>query len=322
MRSMKLALASVATLAAVSLTSTAAHAESKSWGAIKKKVTAANTIVVSADFVPMRKLPAFDAAVNALVSMEGDVKGGLDLIKGKCSIDVTKVISDVTVVMNEKEEGAVAIGLDGLDQKTVEACLTTLATGEGKKLKSKKSGTQTVYSVEGEKEQLHLTWIGKDVVVISTDPMNPKALGKAVGKTGKSALNTIIAKAKTDAAVWFGVSFKESLPTGGTVTAAHGRVEIAGDKLTGTARITTGAASEATTFVQQAVPELQKESKKMQSKAPEFAAIFSNMTLKADGADVEANTSMPVKALDKVVQQLLSVAMPSPPPPSGTRKTP
>ncbi len=305
---MKLALASVATLAAVSLTSTAAHAESKSWGALKKQVTAANTIVVSADFVPMRKLPAFDAAVNAMVSMEKGVKDGLDLIKSKCSIDVTKVISDVTVVMNAKQEGAVAIGLDGLDQKTVEACLTTLASGEGKKMKSKKSGAQTVYSIDGEKDQLHLAWIGKDVVVISTDPMNPKALGKAVGKAGKSALNTIISKAKTDAAVWFGVSFKESLPTGGTATAAHGRVEIVGDKLTGTARITTASASEATTFVQQAVPELQKESKKMQSKAPEFASIFSNMTLKADGADVEATTSMPTKVLDKVISQLLQVA--------------
>ena len=115
MRSMKLALASVATLAAVSLTSTAAHAESKSWGAIKKKVTAVNTLVVSVDFVPMRKLPSFDTTVSSLLSMQSDVKGALDMVKTKCSIDVTKVISDLTLVMEyeKAEEGVVALGVYG-----------------------------------------------------------------------------------------------------------------------------------------------------------------------------------------------------------------
>lgn len=310
MRSMKLALASVATLAAVSLASTAAHAESKSWAAMKKKVTSKNTLVVSADITALRGLPSFDATLNTFIGMEADVKNGLDLLKSKCSIDVTKVITDVTVVMEfEKEEqGVVALGLDGVDQKSVEACLTSLATGEGKKLKSKKSGSQTVYSVEGEKDQLHLTWVGKDVVMMATDPMNPKALGKFVGKTGKSTLNTLVGKAKTDAAVWFAmVVGDEELPTGGKVKSAFGSVAIAGDKMTGLVRIATSAAADATNFVQKAVPELQKETKKMQQKAPDFAAIFSNLTVKADGADVEATTSMSTKNLDKVITQAMSM---------------
>ena len=304
---MKLVLA--VAMGALGVASTAAHADSHSWAAIKGTVSPKLTIAVSVDFVPMRKLATFNTMVSKLIASNGEVAKGLDLMKSSCQLDVTSVVTDISVIVDENKKGAVAIGFDGTDRGAIEACLAKLANTnkDGKTITHKEVGGVTEYTASGETDKLRLKWIGKNAVILSTEPTDAKALKTALVKTNaKSPLSKLIAKTNTASPAWFAIAISKDIEQGIKMTGASGQVDITTDKLTVAARMSLSTADAATKVVAEATAAMPQLAKQV-AKAPDLAKVVASAKIAADGSDVTATASAAVASLPALIQQIMSM---------------
>src|SRR5262245_43690311 len=144
----------VAGLATLLLFTIPAHADTKSWTAVKGKLPAGTIAVASFDVSQIAKTSLYQTAVQAVLDQEDDAKQGLELLKTGCGVDVTTVVTDVTVVIADVKEHdgvLIALGVNGVDKAKLTACMTALATIDDKsaKLSVKTKGKVTEYGVAG-----------------------------------------------------------------------------------------------------------------------------------------------------------------------------
>jgi hypothetical protein len=297
MRSMSMIVFAV--LAGSALLARSAGAETKSWAAVKGKLPATASVVVGIDVKAVRGLSAFPSLLSSLFSESKDLKETVELVKATCGLDLPSVISDVTVVVNEQEKGAIVIGLDGVDQAKLVGCADKVIQKSDPKLKlSTKPGKVTEYSLSGQSDKLFAAWLANDVVAISTDARSRDLLDAVLaGKPASGDLAGYLKGANTAALVWGAFSLnKEGFKGGsGAITNAKGTLAIS-------AKLTATAPDVAKKMVAEAKQELARKTKSAEQSAPKVAKVLKAVTIvERGGADFAVDAAVPVAELPQLL---------------------
>ncbi|HLL21085.1 MAG TPA: hypothetical protein VK427_03090 [Kofleriaceae bacterium] len=267
---MKLAIALALTLAA-----SAAHADSKSWSAVKNQLPDNVNVVVGVDVSALRGTAIYRAVVPHVISREPDAREALELLKSTCAIDPHSAIADATVAMGDDERGVVVAALDkSIDQKRFLDCMTKLVARKAKpdsttgprkagakkpaakpapKVIAKTTGKVTEYGVDGESKRLFVAWLAADVVAVATDPDDKALLERMLaGKGARGAIGSYLAKVSPNAMVWLATTKPQPIQMGGTMKGAYGTLDEAKGNFSTDLSIVMASAKEAKAFVEQA----------------------------------------------------------------------
>lgn len=197
----------------VGVLASAAHADTKSWSALKSHVPPGAVGVLSGDLAAAKAQPVFAKAFNAFVTAQKELGQVLDMAKAKCGLDPLNQITDGTVIVGAHDHGVVAIGVNGIDEAQLGKCLDALAAADkGNALASKKVGALTKYWEKGKPEDhdpLYVTWLAKDVIAVGIDAGHPDDLNAALkGGALTGDLAALVGKVDTSATAWgAGVAF-------------------------------------------------------------------------------------------------------------------
>ena len=124
---MKLLLAAVALSASFSH----AHADSKSWSAVKGLLPDNVTSIGGANVSSLRATSLYQSIVPALVNKKSDAKKAIIAAKAHCGIDLHAVVVDAAVAMGDDERGIIVASLDkSIDQKRVLECMSKIVEKE------------------------------------------------------------------------------------------------------------------------------------------------------------------------------------------------
>src|SRR5690242_12749412 len=118
-------------LATLLLFTLPAHADTKSWAAVKSKLPAGTVGVVSVDVSQIAKTSAYSTGVQSVLDQVSEAKEGFNLLKTGCGVDISSVVTDFTVVIADvkQDDGVlVLIGVNGVDKAKLTSCMTALAT--------------------------------------------------------------------------------------------------------------------------------------------------------------------------------------------------
>lgn len=292
MRAMNKLAAVAAVALSLSFVATA-HAESKSWAAVKGSIHGKANVVVGGNLATVRGTKVFTSALQMMLTEEPDAQRAFEMIKTGCNIDVPAAIVDFTVVMRDGDDPLVVLALNGLDEAKLVGCVESLAAkelGKAVKLTSKKKGKVTTYSVPGEKDKLYFGWLAKDVIAFSEDPTAKGKLEKLLtGKPAKGALGNYLGKVNSDHALWAGVAMKEK-EAGMTILGGYGSVDLAAGKWNGTAHIVMGNADEAkqaAALGNQGLGEL-----KTKAKGTSVASMINSLVISAVAAELEVKGTL------------------------------
>jgi len=289
-----------------------AAAESRSWKAVKGSVNGSATIVVGANLEPIRQTATYATALTMFLDEHEDAKQAFDMIKSTCQIDVPTAVADVTAVMKADEKPLVVLGLNGLDEAKVVACLEKIVhqMSGGKTtvtFTAKKAGKITEYSVAGETKKLYVAWLAADVLAF-TDDVNDKAKLAAMlkGKAPKGALGAMLGKLSTAAPVWFAATMKEKEAGIGTVTGVYGTAEISGGVISATGHAVMAKPAEATAALNAGTAAL-AEAKTKAGKIPAAAKLIESIKLVAAGKEVTATGSIADKDILGMIPELEAI---------------
>jgi hypothetical protein len=299
-----------ATAATLLLFTLPAQADTKSWAAVKGKLPAGTNIVVSIDVTQIAKTSAYSQVVQAFLDEERDAKAGFEAFKASCGVDITTVVTDVTVaaINDDKDDRAlIAIGLNGVDQAKATACMQGLADmdSKGAKLTVKTKGKVTEYGVEGQSKKFYLAWIAKDVIAFTTDPETKGKLEKMLkGKAAKGALKGYLGKTTATSAVFFGVAKQDVIPDVGKMKGGWGTVDLAGGNISVKATLAVDSATAATKLAEMATAQIRQMAGEVQKQMPDFAKAINATTAAASGSEVTVSGSITEKLLVSIIPNL------------------
>jgi hypothetical protein len=303
--------AALVTIALSLVVARPAAAQSKSWAAVKGSVTPQAAFVFGINADPIRATATYATALKMFLDDETDAKQAFDLIKATCAIDVPSAISDVTAIMKADEKPLVVLGLNGLDEATVVACLEKVGnqlagnTGATLKMTAKKKGKITEYSVPGESEKLYIAWLAKDVLAFTDNPNDKNQITKMLaGKAAKGNLGKWLAKVSTTAPVWFAVSMKKDDPDMGTVLGGYGQVDISNGTIVGNGHIVLTKPADATKAAAQGNTELASAKTEAGSKLPAAKRVLDTVSIVANGNLIDVSGSVADKDIAALIPQL------------------
>jgi len=316
------ALGTVALVAAALLTSERAHAQKgsfgpgggKAWAAAQNVLPGSVTIVVGANVAALKGTTVFSQVVQPLINKERDAKEGIDLVKSSCNIDVTAAVTDIVVAIDPKENGAIFLGVTGVDEAKVTACLQAVAAKKDAKAKitAARTGNVVEYSATGENDKLYVAWLAADVLVMATEPTDKKLLGKMIGgkgALGKSDVGKSIKATNTSAVVWAAVKQKESLGKGNaTMKMAYGAIDLKAGTVSADVHVVVDSAAAATKAVgefNKAAVEMQKDPKSA-GIPQELANVLKSLKVSNKGADLNVTASMSEKELLGLINQMMA----------------
>jgi hypothetical protein len=287
-----LALAAVAAL----LPSSAFAGPSKAWNAAKS-VHPEMPIIAGIDVASAKSSETFKKFYPMLIKQKPEVQEVLDKLKATCKFDpFTAVASAVAVVDDTNDNtGAFYIALTGWDAKKLGTCATKVAKGEKKTLTvgPVKKGIQEL-TMKGESKKMYLGWIGKDVLVVVTDPSDRALVEKALSGKGGGITGGMAAKIDTSATVWMAVIKEQQIQQGITMKGLYGTVKIAGGNVAGDLHVVTGDEKQAA----QLVSAFNKEMPNIQKGLPPAAqSLAKSLKMSAAAAEVNATASSPEKDL-------------------------
>ncbi len=303
--------ATALTIVALSLFIAApAAAQSKSWKAVSKSVPSGTTVVFGANLAPIRATASYKAVLQMFLAEEEEAKQAFDLIKTSCAIDVPSAVSDVTVMIREvagDESPLVVLGLDGVDEAKLVACIESVVKQMGGppdlELSSKKKGKITEYTMPGESKKLYAAWLAPDVLAFTEDVNDKAKLTKLLaGKAPRGPLATMLGKVSTTAPLWFAVSIKEK-ESWGTILGGWGQLDIAAGTLTGNGHMLTAKAAEATAAVADAEKGL-AEAKTEAAKLPLALKLLNTVKFTTAGAQVDVTASAADRDIVTLLPQL------------------
>jgi uncharacterized protein YfiM (DUF2279 family) len=306
----KSVVAAAATLAFL-VAAPAAHAESRSWAAVKRTITPGAEIVVSVDLVQLRKTAAYRVAMQQVLAKQADVKGGLDLVKATCGIDVPMAITDITAVVGKirgHQAPLIVLGLDGVDDAGLQRCLQQVAAKKGNpsaKITATRKGKVTSYTLTGEDKQLHLAWLAPGVLAFTDDPNDRGRLDKVlVGKAPRGELAKMVNGLSTSAAVWFAVLRREQVPEAGTMRGVTGALSVVAGTFEVSTRVVMSKPAEASALLTVANAGVAQLGPELSKQAPELAKLLGAVRLAAVGASLEAAVSVSEKQLEALAPML------------------
>jgi hypothetical protein len=209
------------------------------------------------------------AIIDATFAMGEDERGILVLALDK-SIDQKRVIECATKLIAQHAAAAtttatvdVAVKGGGLKGGTKKQPAPTAKQPDAPKapppppapkLVAKTTGKVVEYGIDTDAKRLYVAWITPDIVAIATDPDDKALLDKMLaGKGTKGALNTFLAKASPNAAVWLATTKPQPVPTGGTMKGAFGTIDATKGNVNVDMSIVMSSAKDAKGFVDQSL---------------------------------------------------------------------
>jgi hypothetical protein len=287
--------------------SLATAGSSKAWTAAKK-VHADAPIIAGIDVKSAKDSEMFKKFFPILLEKKKEAKDVLDRLQKECAFDPFVAVNSVVAVIDDKggdNKGAFYIALNaGWNAKTVGECAQKIAKTEKKELKigATKKGIQELEMV-GKNDKIYLGWIGKDVLVVATEPTDKTFVeammsGKGAGETAKLA-----EKLDTASTIWMAVIKEQSIQKGIDMKALYGTVKLTKGNMATDARVVTGGKDQATNLVNAFNTELPKMSGSL---PPAAQLMVKNMKMKAAGAEVQATTNAPEKDVMDLIQMLMA----------------
>lgn len=297
-----LSIVALATLS--TLVSLAEAAPSRAWAAAKK-AHAEVPILVGVDVAAVSSTELFKKLVPPLLEKE-DGKEVVEKLQKHCSIDPFTAVKSIVAAVDDKndDQGAFYVALAGLDAGKVAACATKLAAADGKQLTVTTKGSVQEMTVKGETSKLYVGWIGKDVLVITTNPTERALLDKFMKGKGKGDANKLAGKLDTGAAAWMVVMRAEANPMGFDMKAVYGAVKVATGTLAAEVRIVTGNPKQATDTAAMATAALPAIGKNL---PPAASAILKTLKISSAGADVVATGTATEKDVMALLTALLGI---------------
>ena len=302
--------AAVVTVALSLFVAGPAAAQSKSWTAVKGSVTPQAAFVFGANFDPIRKTASYATALKMFLDQEDDAKQAFELVKTHCQIDVPNALTDATAIMKADEKPLVVLGLNGLDEPKVVACLEKIVMSFAPagtapiKLVAKKKGKVTEYTVPGESKKIYIAWLAADVLAFTDDPIAKGKLEKMLaGKAPKGEVGKMLAKVATTAPIWFAVAKKEREAGIGTVLGGYGQIDIAGTNVNVTGHLIMAKASEASQATLAGNQGLE-EAKRKAAKIPAAKKLLDTVTIVANGKEVDIKGTVADKDIVTLVPDL------------------
>lgn len=291
--------------------SIATAGSSKAWNAAKK-VHPDAPIIAGIDVKSAKDSEMFKKFFPILLEKKKDAKEVLDRLQKECAFDPFTAVNSVVAVMHDKADGggeskgAFYIALNaGWNAKTVGECAQKIAKTEKKEIKvgPVKKNLQELEMV-GKTDRMYLGWLGKDVLVISTDPTDKTFAEAMITGKGKGEAGKLAKKLDTAATVWMAVIKEQSIQKGIDMKALYGTVKLAKGNFAADARIVTGDKDQATNLV----TAFNTEIPKMAGSLPAAAQLMvKNMKMKAAGAEVQASTNAPEKDVMDLLQMLMAL---------------
>lgn len=283
--------------------SLAAAGPSKAWTAARD-VHADAPVIAGIDVKSAKDSEAFKKFFPMLLKKKPEAKEVLDRLAKECSFDPFIAVNSIVAVVDDaNDKGAFFIALDGWDAAKLGACGAKIATTEKKELKvgPVTKGIQKLEMV-GKGDSIYLGWIGKDVVMIATNPTDRSFVEAMMGGKGAGEAGKLAKKIDTGATLWMSVIKSESIQKGIDMKALYGTIKIAKGNVAAGARIVTADKQQAADLV----TAFNREMPNVQGSLPPAAqALAKSLKVKASGAEVQATASAP----EADVLALLSLVM-------------
>lgn len=262
----------------------------RAWSAARDVLPADTEIVLGANVATIRGTKVFARFLAAVVRAEPDVQEGQDIVRKGCGIEMMTVAQDIVVAMDREYHGAVFIALTGVGEADVTACLTVLGKSKGEKITAARTGNIVEYSTAGASEKLYMAWLGQDVLVIATDPLDRRQIQKWTGGKGavkKTAVGKQIAKVDTSAALWGVVGRVSELAEAG-IKLSWGQVTVNAGTISADVRLKMNSARDASRTASFVADEL----KQTANVPPELVKIMRGVVVAAAGAEVSAKAML------------------------------
>jgi len=203
-----LAVAVVGSLLVAGVEPTTAHADTKSWAALKPHV-AAKGLVAGVDLEALRSTPLFTTVVGKVADSK-DAQAFFAAAKSECHLDVAASVTDAAVGIDvEHGAGVFALGL-GIDRTAFDACFAKVVAKlmPGKVAKITDRGRIVLYKVDS--DELPIAWIGPNVIAFketmfgSPSRKDAEALAAFFDARPSSAmLQASVARANASKPIWF-----------------------------------------------------------------------------------------------------------------------
>jgi hypothetical protein len=292
-----------------------AHAESKSWNAVKGKLPSKTIAVVTATADKSMFVQLLEIA-----SQEPELVKLNTRISTACKLNLTDVVHDATaIVVPDKQPSGffdttavLVLGLQNLDRKGAQACIKlALADVEaGNKVTELIDGKSTAYNLGDPKASIWITWLADDVVAFAPDHFSDKKMllaalkgGKPIGELGKSIKSL---GATTDTAMaWFVYAKREQIAKGQEMRSAFGTAIVNDGSIALNVSVATNAAATATALVNEGQQEKAKLLEKAaKAKGSTVEAFIRAITMTATGSNMTATGSFEVKSMAKMFKDL------------------
>lgn len=277
----------------------AAADAARAWAAAKDNLPAQTALVVGADLTTITKSQIFSTFVPLAMAKEPEARKAFETIKTSCKIDPMTAIQGVVYATDaERKQGAVYISLGaGLDQAKLASCAEQVAKAKGvkdPKLTIKKVGAITELSTDKDKDKIYVSWIGADVLVISTDAKDRAALEKWIGQKGglaRSPIAKLYGSANTKGAIWAVSAITKELEPGAKMKSAHGALTMGGGTLGLDLHTTLDSAKAATDAVAKANAQISQMTGSGQL-PPNIQTMLKQVSVKSVGAEVTVKASV------------------------------
>ncbi len=299
-----MARTSLALVVALAVPSVAIAAPSRAWTAAKKAHIDA-PIIAGIDVASAKSSDSFKQFYPLMLASKPEVKDVLDMLADGCKFDPFVAVHSVVAVVDDADDrkGAFYIALKGWDAKKLGACAKKLAKSKSKELTvgAVKKGIQQL-EIKGKDEKLFVGWIGKDVLVITSEPGEKALLEKALGSKGTGEANRLAGKLDTGSTMWAVVIKSQNMQPGIDMKALYGTVKLASGNVDSDVRLVTADAKQATQLVTTVNKELPTLGKSL---PPSAASMLKTLKLSNSGAEVHATASAPEKDVLGLVGMLL-----------------
>ena len=277
---------------------------SKAWTAAKK-VHPEAPILAGVDVASAKSSEAFKKFYPLLLQKKPEAKDILERLQKECAFDPFVAINSVVAVIDDSSgdnKGGFYIALNGWDAAKVGACAQKIAKTEKKEIKVGKvvKGVQELEMV-GKTDRMYLGWIGKNVLVVATDPMIKSSVEAMLAGKGAGETNKLANKIDTGATVWMAVIKKQTVQPGIDMNAVYGTVKLANGQMSADARVLTGGKDQATKLAGMFNTELPKMAGSL---PPAAQSLVKAMKMTANDAEIQATTSAPEKDLIDLLTML------------------
>lgn len=287
-------LFAVVVVVTVAVPSIASSAPSRAWTAARKAHADA-PIIAGMDVASAKSSESFKKFYPLLLAKKPDVKDVLDSLQTHCSFDPFTAIRSVVAVVDDtnNDRGAFYLALArGWNAAKLGACVKKVGKAEKQKdivVGPVKKGIQQ-FSVKGGGDTLYVGWIGRDVLVVATDPSDKALLQSMLGGNKGGEANRLANKLDTGATLWMVVIKSQPIQANVEMKAFSATIKVARGNMDADMRVVTGDTAQATELVTM----FNRELPNVQSSLPPAAkALVKTLELTSAGAEVKATASAP-----------------------------